>query len=144
MTLLPVKPCEEMTADDFALFWESFLKQLGNLGESWIRQHDSLLADDLLGMWQRTLEGLLARLGEFREIARIAEGQEMLCQIIWSIGAWDPSGPFGGIGGGMPGAFVSARMIKEAMERWLAPRLSEETRALLKALNQLLCMMRCL
>lgn len=144
MIALPAKPCQEMTAEDFMTSWSSFLERLHDFGANWIRERGGILTDGLLGMWDQVLGGLLSRLGEFWEIIQTVEDREALCQIVWGIGAWDPTGPFGGIGGGVPGTFVSARMIKEAVERWLAPRLSQETRDLLRALNQLLCMLRCL
>jgi len=37
-----------------------------------------------------------------------------------------------------------ARLIKEAVERWLGQRLPPDINNLLRALNQLLCMLRCL
>lgn len=132
-----------MTPEDLVRFWEFFLHSLRMSGEQWITDRDGILAGPVLGMWEEILARLLERSGELGEVAG-AEDQQMLCQIVWGIGAWDPDGPYGGIGGGVPGTFVSARMIKEAVERWLAPRLSQETRDLLKALNQLLCMLRCL
>ncbi len=137
-------PCEEMKAEDFFESWTFFLRQLGSLGEDWIRDRGGILADGLLSMWRHVIGGLLERSHEITDAANSDRENPMFCQIIWGIGAWDPTGPFGGIGGGVPGAFVSARMIKEAIERWLGQRLSPETNELLRALNQLLCMLRCL
>lgn len=140
----PSKPCEEMSAGDFFESWRFFLQQLGGLGEDWIKGRGGLLADRLLDLWRDVIGRLLERSHEITDAANSDRENPLFCQIIWGIGAWDPTGPFGGIGGGVPGVFVPARLIKEALERWLGPRLSAETNDLLRALNQLLCMLRCL
>lgn len=144
MTTPPSTPCEEMTVDDFVDSWRSFLDTLRDLGHRWIAERDGPLAEDLHRMWERVLGELIERADEIGPVIDPDHDREMICQIIWGIGAGDPGGPNGGIGGGAPGAFVSARMIKEAIERWLGPRLSPGTNDLLKALNQLLCMLWCL
>ena len=137
-------PCAEMEAEDFFKSWTSFLEQLNRFGKDWIKNRGGILADGLLSRWRHVIEGLLERSHEIRDAANSDRENPMFCQIIWGIGGWDPTGPFEGIGGGVPGAFVLARMIKEAIERWLGPRLLPETNELLKALNQLLCMLRCM
>lgn len=140
---LPI-PCEEMTVENFVEAWTSFLGTLRDLGHQWIAERDGVLAEDLHRMWDRVLGELIERADEIGNVIDPEHDREMICQVIWGIGGWDPDGPFGGIGGGVPGAFVVARMIKEAIERWLKQRLSPETNELLRALNQLLCMLRCL
>lgn len=147
-TLLPIR-CEEITVDDFIESWRSFLDTLRDQGHRWIAERDGSLAEDLHRMWDRVLGELIRRAAEIGPVIDPKRDREMLCRIIWGIGAWDPGGPFGGIGGGVPGTFVSARIIKEAIERWLGPRMSSDSRyhpllEHLRALNQLLCMLRCL
>lgn len=135
-------PCEDMEVKDFVLAWKTFLERLRDSGTVWIivRAAAPILSEPLGFMWAQVLDKLihLADSEEFREAINLDQDREQLCRVINRINLWYQTG------GDDQLAFSAATDGKETLERWLGPRLSFNTNNLLKALNQLLCMLRCL
>ncbi|MCO6452683.1 MAG: hypothetical protein J5I90_18015 [Caldilineales bacterium] len=147
MAVSNLRPCDEMTVDDFIESWQFLLHEIRTLGNRRIDERASdLLKGPLWEMWNRVFDELLNEelLAELHAIVEENFDPEMLCRVISAIGAWDPNGPFGGLGGEGDGKFYAAQQIKEDIERWLQTNMSPHMSELFKALNQLLCMMRCL
>ena len=95
-------------------------------------------------MWRHVIGGLLERSHEITDAANSDRENPMLCQIIWGIAPGIQPAPSEVSGAECRAHSCQRGMIKEAIERWLGQRLSPETNELLRALNQLLCMLRCL
>ncbi len=133
--------CEEMSLSEFVDIFEAFLDKLMEFVNDRL---NGPIGDRVRSMFEEVVQGLKESLYEIRDDEGIApDNPELLCQIVWSIDGWDPSGPLGGLGGGGTNVFVIAKSIKEAVERLLDPIMPPEMKDLFMQLNQLLCMMRC-